>query len=418
MRLFLTLCISFFPFVLSAQTKGNVVDGKREIPLANVNIYIQKDSIGIGITDNNGQFSFADSKIGVDDTLVFSYVGYLPFKCKLETLQQLEYKIKMFEQPHLLNEVVVSGEVSPIFLDYTQLAPIPKGLFSFGAFLLNDHIYIIAGDETLVYPTKKGDGTIVWEYHSPEMYIYDIATDTWNKQDKTFATRAGHAAHFYKNKIFVLGGKRYSTNRKLVYTDATMEVYDIDKDTVYIDTVNPHQAIDFTSFIYNDFLYVMGGAVKEKKFTNKIHALDLRQGVWYEMEDTIPAERCGRMNGILVNHKVYFFGGHHTAPSWTSASYDLQTGKWEKLCDLKKGVGYPGIAAHGDYIYIYEKRILQVYNIKTNSIRIYSLNLDLEGAGLFYSRGNLYIVGGCTRNGIYVSPQNSVYSVDVHSISR
>lgn len=418
MRNLLILCISLFPLVLSAQTKGYVVDGKRGIPLANVNIYTLKDSIGIGITNNNGEFSFADSGMGVNDTLVFSYVGYLLFKCTLHTLRQLEYKIKMSEQPQLLNEIVVSGERSPIFLDYMQLAQIPKGLFSFGAFQLENQIYIIAGDETLVYPTKKRDGTIVLEYHSPDMYIYDIVADTWNKQDKTFATRAGHAAHYYKNKIFVLGGKRYSTNRKLEYTDATMEVYDMDKDTIYIDTVNPHQAIDFTSFIYNDFLYVMGGAVKENKFTNKIHALDLRHGVWYEMEDTIPAERCGRMNGILVNHKVYFFGGYRTAPSWTSASYDLHTGKWEKLCDLKDGVSYPGIASHGDYIYIFEKKTLQVYNIKTDSIRIYSLNLNFEGAGLFYSEGNLYIVGGCTRSGIYVSPQNSVYSVDVSRISR
>ncbi|EXZ72267.1 putative kelch repeat-containing protein [Bacteroides fragilis str. 3976T8] len=50
----------------------------------------------------------------------------------------------------------------------------------------------------------------------------------------------------------------------------------------------------------------MGGAIREKAYSNKIHTLDLKRGVWYELEGTLPAGRCGRMNGILVRDKVYF----------------------------------------------------------------------------------------------------------------
>ena len=82
----------------------------------------------------------------------------------------------------------------------------------------------------------------------------------------------------------------------------------------------------------------MGGAIREKDYSNKIHTLDLKRGVWYELEGTLPAGRCGRMNGILVGDKVYFWGGYHTAPMWTAASYDLRTGEWRRLCDLKDGV--------------------------------------------------------------------------------
>ena len=53
----------------------------------------------------------------------------------------------------------------------------------------------------------------------------------------------------------------------------------------------------------------MGGAIREKAYSNKIHTLDLKRGVWYELEGTLPAGRCGRMNGILVGDKVYFWGG-------------------------------------------------------------------------------------------------------------
>lgn len=403
----------------NAQTTGVVVDGRKGQLLSGVNIYLQKDSVGVGATDRKGEFRITYTKIQQGDTLIFSYVGYIPFKCTLQELKKLNYKVMMYEEPQLLNEVVVSGERSPFFLEWTLLAPLPKPLYSFGGFLHDGKIYVVAGDETLV---KKGDkkyrqGTEAWEYHSQDMYVYDIAADEWTKCAKGFAPRAGHATHFYKGKVFILGGKRFSTNQQLEYTDATMEVYDLNKDTLYVDPVNPHQAVDFTSFIYNDCLYAMGGAVKEKVFSNKIHTLDLKRGVWYEQEDTILDEWCGRMNGILVGNKVYFFGGYETAPKWTAASYDLQTGEWRQLCDLKDGVAYPGLATDGNNIYIFENRNLQVYNIQANTMRIYELaTLDREDAGLFYQDNMLYIVGGCTRQGIYVTPLKGVVAVDVSQI--
>ena len=36
----------------------------------------------------------------------------------------------------------------------------------------------------------------------------------------------------------------------------------------------------------------MGGAIREKAYSNKIHTLDLKRGVWYELEGTLPAGRC------------------------------------------------------------------------------------------------------------------------------
>lgn len=421
MRIAIFICILFIGVLsCNAQIKGVVVDGGKKQSLSGVNIYLQKDFVGLGATDGKGEFEFARNHIEMSDTIVFSYVGYLSFKCTLHELQHLN-EVAMYEQPQLLHEVVIGGERPPFFLEWIRLASLPKSLYSFGSFLHDGKIYVVAGDETLVYMVAKGQrqGTEAWEYHSTEMYVYDIAADAWKKCAEGFAPRAGHAAHFYKDKIFVLGGKRFSTNRKLEYTDATMEVYDLAQDTLYIDPVNPHQTVDFTSFIYNDCLYVMGGAIKEKVFSDKIHVLDLRQGVWYELGDTIPPEHCGRMNGVLVGDKVYFFGGFRTTPMWTAASYDLQTAEWRKLCDLKDGVAYPGLVSHGDYIYIFENRNLQVYNIKTDRVHIYQLaGLDIENAGLFYWEDTLYIVGGCTRRGIYVSPHDDVIAVDMSQINQ
>lgn len=123
------------------------------------------------------------------------------------------------------------------------------------------------------------------------------------------------------------------------------------------------------------------------------------------------------MNGIVVGHTVYFFGGYRVAPLWGIESYDLVTEEWKHLRDLEEGVSYPGLAVNGHLIYIYEENILQVYNVDDNSLKSYPINLRLENAGLFYYDNKLYVVGGCRHDGIYRYPSSSVYSIDVKQVN-
>ena len=63
---------------MESQSQGYVIDGKDNSPLSGVNIYLQKDSVGIGVTDENGHFNIEDMEnIAGSDTIIFSYVGYL-----------------------------------------------------------------------------------------------------------------------------------------------------------------------------------------------------------------------------------------------------------------------------------------------------------------------------------------------------
>lgn len=414
--IFIILCLTTSN--LCAQTKGTVLDGKADFPLEGVNIYLCKDSTGIGITDRNGNFEIAGlKKLGMSDTIVFSYVGYNKVKCTIQKLRQDNCMIYLYELPQSLSEITVTARERPNFVEYISMPPLPSALYSYGSFLSEGKIYVVAGDETLVKVAKGGKGIEAWEYRSPNMYIYDIATDSWALHKQKFASRAGHVASLYNDRAFVLGGKRFSTNRKLDYTDATMEVYDFARDTLYVDPVNPHQAVNFTSTIYENYLYVIGGSAKEKVYSDKIHALDLKTGCWYEM-GTIPEEQRREMNGILMGHTVYFFGGHRfAAPLWRIDSYDLLTGEWKQLRDLKNGVSYPALASQGNLVYIYENKSLQVYNVATGTLAAYPINLELENAGMFYWKGKLYLVGGCVRNGICVSPTRGVYCIDVTNIS-
>ena len=71
-RAALFLCALFLGGpVVDAQTKGVVVDGVKGRLLSGVNIYLQKDSVGIGSTDRKGEFFFSCDMMTKSDTIVF-----------------------------------------------------------------------------------------------------------------------------------------------------------------------------------------------------------------------------------------------------------------------------------------------------------------------------------------------------------
>ena len=361
MRIYIFLfLIAIYTLSLKSQTKGSVIDGKDNYPLSGVNIYMQRDSVGIGITDETGYFNVANiEKFAGNDTIVFSYIGYLSLKLSLKDLQYLGYRVLMYAHSQQLPEVSINGVRGRIFLDCEPLRDLPEAVCSSGSFVQDGKIYVISGDE--ITPTASG-------FLSKKMFIYDIATDTWTESLRKFTQRTGHRAHYYRGKVFVVGGKYNSINHKLEYTVPQIEIYDLDKDTLYVDRVNPHQAVDPATFIYDDCLYMMGGTVQKNKFSSKVHMLDLKTGVWYDTGIIIPKERRDNAKCVLIGHVIYFFGGQGTASKWKVRSYDLQSGEWNDLCDLKKEVSYPGVAANGNLIYIYEDGTLQIYNIKTRMV--------------------------------------------------
>lgn len=419
MKLYILLVLLFYASSLKSQIDGRVIDGKDNSLLAGVNIYLQKDSMGIGVTDESGYFKIPYiERLGENDTIVFSYVGYLPVNLTPKELQHSAYQVVMYAYPQQLSEVTVRGEKGRMFLDYEILKDLPKAVYAFGSFIQEGKIYVVSGDETyLAEALGPFRGIDACEFLSDKMFVYDIATDTWTESLQKFASRTCHLAHYYKEKVFVVGGKFFSTNRKLEYTTPQIEIYDMDRDTVYIDKVNPHQAANPITFIYDDCLYIMGGTVKEKVFSNKIHILDLKTGVWYDTGITIPKERVDNMKGVLVGHIVYFLGGYSMAPMRMVRSYNLQTGEWKDLCELKEEVTCPGVAVNGNLIYIYEKTVLQTYNIRTNAVNAYYFTHGYEYSGLSYADGRLYIIGGCRREANYIYPSKNVLSIDVSSIS-
>lgn len=162
-------------------------------------------------------------------------------------------------------------------------------------------------------------------------------------------------------------------------------------DTSDVEALNPHQAVNFTSLVYNDCLYLIGGSISKNLYSDKVHALDLKTGIWYDMGE-VPQRYRKEMNGIAVGDNVYFWGGKRTDPMWEILSYNLLTGEWKFMDYLKDPVSYPALASNGNLIYIYENGALQVYNVKSNMVNIYRLPLKLERADLFIQQGSYLLL--------------------------
>ncbi|MBX6381178.1 MAG: TonB-dependent receptor [Thermoflavifilum aggregans] len=85
--------------------KGTVLSSEQNTPLSGVSVRIEGTQTGT-ITNQNGEF---DIQAELGQTLVFTYLGYLPQRIKIISNNQQNLSIKLHENITALNSVVVVG---------------------------------------------------------------------------------------------------------------------------------------------------------------------------------------------------------------------------------------------------------------------------------------------------------------------
>src|SRR5687768_1552225 len=141
--------VSFFFMVwgrLPAQSNdvfvvlGVILDKDTKEPLPYASLAIQNSSFG-SIANEHGEFNFAVSKEMIDDTLVFSFVGYARQYKQLSGLtSNIAIEVLLVQQPTLLNEVsvesvrydanqIMENAVSAIKRNYPSAPFIMEGFF-------------------------------------------------------------------------------------------------------------------------------------------------------------------------------------------------------------------------------------------------------------------------------------------------
>lgn len=422
----LILVFIFSSNILYAQnTRGIVLEEKSKKPLVNVSVFIDKTGIGT-TTNEKGEFHLKYfSEINENDTLIFSSIGYFTRKISFSGLKGSKYVVLLAESVELLDGVTVTSLPHlNLQIKYSKLSSLKGGLYSFGSVLVENKIWVMGGDESYL-PVLQRKPSFVWESYNDKLYIYDILTDKWATSDLQFSKRAYHSVNYYNGRIYALGGKTLSKNRKYEYLDDKIEVFDLNKNTILVDKTNPHQAVNFASFVYNDNLIVMGGSTRikineEKDCSKKAHILNLKSGLWYELNDMPEAKET---KGVIINNIIYLIGGFNLKPLDNIEMYNITTGEWKVAGQMFYGVERPAIVYNDSIIYIFEDGRMQTYNLVTKQLNLYSINLPLKSCEMFFTKNKLYLLGGWIKDETSadeysIVPSSGLYSIDLSEFNK
>lgn len=434
--LFILLFVTITSF--SQKIVGVVFDKQTNKVLPGVSIHFLDKYNGVSTSDL-GEFKIRVKK---KDILIFSHIGYKTQEISIAVLKSNNYQVFLELEVQNLSTVSVSSKNSLRYkLRYTKLASLKKGVFSFGSLLDNNKIYLVGGDQSfidesarrvltndkyadpnmsLVEIVNEAQNNFNWYNYDNGLYVYDLEDNNWMKSSIEFRKRAYNNLHKFDDKLLVIGGTRLSMNDEFEFLDDKIEVYDIKTEKLIIDDVNPHQAVNFTSVISDGNLIVLGGSIKEKRngtkeYSNKIHLLDLKTGLWFKMAN-MPEPK--ETKGILLNDKIYLIGGFNGKSLSRIESLDLKTGKWAIEGELFGAIDRPGLAQSGDVIFIYDSGKLITFNIKTNELNEYLIELYLKYSELYYADGMLYLLGGYNEDNFNRIPSSNFYSINLNEIEK
>lgn len=438
MKYFLILLL--IPYsLLSQNLKGKVIDSETKIPVENVSVYFKNLSKGT-TTNKKGNFSLkTDSNKKVSKTIVFSRIGYFSKSLTLPELKKNNYIINLSKKTEQLKKVTIhSNRTLKKYLSFRKLSRLKKGIHSFGSVLVDDKIYVIGGDVSYIEDTGKKamvqiqdipDATFsdlirritinpTWIDYNDELLVYNITNNEWIKPNLSFRKRAYHNINSINDNLYVLGGKRVALNNKKEYLDETLEIYNLKTDSIIIDKTNPHQAVNFASFNFNNNIIVMGGSVSQKKngnktFTNKSHIYNIDSGYWYELKNmTKPKE----VNGVLIDDAIYLVGGYNGEALTEIETYNITSGVWKKEADLFEAIAKPSLTHSGNVIYIFGDSKIRTYNTKTKTLNVYNIKLKVEKPKIHFYDDKLYIIGGYIENEYSKIPSADVFVIDLFEL--
>jgi hypothetical protein len=277
----------------------------------------------------------------------------------------------------------------------------------------------IADEENILKSVTKLSYHIDWRSFSNKLQIYDIPTDSWQISNVSFRKRAFGNVIYYKDRLYILGGKNLSTSKRVEYLDNTIELYDMKQNKCFLDKTNPHPGVNFASFIYDSNLIVMGGSIKEneihKIYSKKVHLQNLKNGLWYELPD-MPTSK--ETKGIIIDNAIYLIGGFNDASLSNIECYNLKSGKWKTIGNLPHEVKRPAIACNDDIIYIYEYDKIQTFNIRTGEIKAYPIDITLNDCELICYDNMLYIIGGIEPTPDTSSASKNLYRIDINDFKK
>ncbi|UKM65095.2 carboxypeptidase-like regulatory domain-containing protein [Flavobacteriaceae bacterium GSB9] len=436
----LTLILFLITFsAISQNIAGKVLDHQTNLPIEGVSIHVKNIKKGT-VSDQNGFFQLKFN-IKANDSILFSHVNYIPKTITLSNLRKKGFDILLIKKTENLNPVIINPQKKlNKHVPVKRLASMKKPVYAFGSSLIKDSIYVIAGNGSYLEDTEKKAFLEVakfpnssfkdllkrlsinptWVGYRNQLQVYSINENKWYISDIRFRERAYHNINLSQKNIYVLGGKRLSNNNKKEYLDHTIEILNLEKDSVILDETNPHQAINFASFNYKNNLIMMGGSIKQDKkgqktFTDKAHMLNTETGYWYQLNNML---ECKEAKGILIDNFIYLIGGNNGKPLKTVERYNILTGVWEIIGEIFEPCSRPGLAYHNNSIYIFTKGKILTFNIVSGVLNEYNIRLNIQEPHMYFCDDKLLILGGFIENEYSKTGSNNLYQVAINEFKN
>lgn len=404
--IFLFLLVSFSTF--SQKFTGIILDAKTRKPIYKTHIQSNKRVV---FSNKKGFFSIIlDDK----DTLFISHIKYQTKKIALKNKEFL--KIYLTEKEEKLEEIKIVSKKLQDNIQYTELQDFPHSVYSFGSVLKNDKIFVFAGDASFIGNSMEQEKSKVFfsgtngaaaffRYatmpkfkdflsYKNDVLIFDLKKNEWIVAKEKVRKRTNLNAALVNEKVYLLGGKRKTRTKQ--YLDDKIEVYNLKKDSIFIDDTNPHQAVNFGMSVYKNKIIVSGGSTKIKKsgdkvYSNEVHFFDTGSGYWYLLTKM---KKGKETTSIVLGNKLYFFGGFREENLKEIESYNLSTDTWNNEGNLFKRLERPALTKNKEIIYLFENKQLLTFNTTTKELKEYKINLPFFEAEMFYNDTFLYIFGG------------------------
>ena len=233
---------------------------------------------------------------------------------------------------------------------WSEGATPPLEMHHFQALPFQDKIYVL-GAFTGGYPHEDP---------IPDIYVYDPATDAWDKQGNIPANRKRGAAGVvaYQDKIYVVGGM---LDGHWDGHTAWLDEYDPETNEWKTLADAPRTRDHFQAAVMDGKLYAAGGRNTSAKTDQsldltigEVDVYDFETGKWETLAEPLPTLRAGT-TAIPYDQQLIIIGGESgtQVPAHAEVeAYDVASDSWKSLPSLLQGRHGTQALLYNDAIFI------------------------------------------------------------------
>jgi N-acetylneuraminic acid mutarotase len=268
---------------------------------------------------------------------------------------------KPIPQAEALRAAVVNGKIyaigneanyeyDPAADNWTAKKPMPTARQYFGIAVHQNKIYIIGGSW---WDSEKGR-----RIPSNANEVYDPLTDTWETKEPMPTNRSNFEASMVNGKIYLMGGR--TGDQKT--TVALNEVYDPATDSWTTKEPMLYPVVAYASAVVDGKIYVIGGTNEfhnpdDPLYTDYNQIYDPEVDTWSlgaSLPKVVRNAAAGATTGVKAQKRIYVVGGTTDGSmegTNITQAYDPENNDWAIGASMPTARGWLAVAVVDDMLY-------------------------------------------------------------------